>query len=332
MPDNKQPEARQLSLFSPEGEQSSYATTADAPVLPPNASMEHAIGAFEKHMQARGFTENTQEAFGFDLQLLHDYLTPGTTIDEIGTATLNAFLKWMETGRGVPCSPKTLERRVTTLKVFFGWLAEEEILPRDVAAPLIHRAVSAPLPDTLSDDEITALLTVTEEMRQGRDDNDPDARPHCLLTLLLNTGIKKSECVNIHLNHLDLANSQRPAVWIRYKSARRRHKERRIALPSTWPKVLNEYLAQYPTKQQLFPWTPRNLEYVLTGVAETAEVARVTFETLRWTCAVKDYIDDMPSEELRRKLGLSEISWYEVENRLDLLARLRAGYSRADTT
>ncbi|MGC9467332.1 MAG: tyrosine-type recombinase/integrase [Anaerolineae bacterium] len=277
-------------------------------------------------MEDRGFTENTQQAFGLDMQLLSEYLGPGVPIGEIGVATLNAFLKWMETSRNVPCSPKTLERRITTLKVFFGWLAEEGALPKDIAAPLIHQAVSAPLPDVLNDEEIEALLRVTEEMRRGGEESEPDARPHLLVTLLLSTGIKKSECVSIHLNHLDLTDADHPALWIRYRSARRRHKERRISLPRYWPDILDEYLSQYPTREFLFPWTARNLEYVLTGAAEAAEVDHVTFETLRWTCAVRDYMEGMEADALRRKLGLSEISWYEVENRLDLLARQRPDY------
>ncbi len=40
-------------------------------------------------------------------------------------------------------------------------------------------------------------------MRRGDEKTKPDARPHTLLTLVLNTGIKKAECTNIHLNHLD---------------------------------------------------------------------------------------------------------------------------------
>jgi integrase/recombinase XerD len=306
MSEENQSEAQQLSLFSISGNATPFTREPGQIQLSSKASLAEAIGAFDRYMQMRGFTENTQQAFSLDLQLLSEYLGP-TTIDEIGAATLNAFLRWMESGRGVPCSPKTLERRITTLKVFFGWLAE-----------------------TLADDEIAALMAVTQEMRQGRDESDPDARPHLLLLLLLNTGIKKSECVNIHLNHLDLADDRQPAVWIRYKNARRRHKERRITLPIAWPTVLNEYLSQYPTQQRLFPWTGRNLEYVLTGVAEAAHVSHVTFEILRWTCALHNYIEGMASDALRRKMGLSEISWYEVENRLDLLARLRAGYSRSD--
>ncbi len=129
--------------------------------------------------------------------------------------------------------------------------------------------------------------------------------------------------MDIHLNHLDLTDPEHPALWIRYKNARRRRKERRIPLPANWVGVLNEYLVQYPSRQRLFPWTGRNLEYVLTGVAETAGVARLTFEILRWTCALRDFCEGMDADALRRKLGLSEISWYEVEARLDMLARQR---------
>ncbi len=328
---NQDSQAQQLSLFSIEQIDQEGVSVPPRKELTSDASLTHAIGAFDNYMIERGFTENTRQAFRLDMQLLDDYLPAGTTIGEIGTATLNAFLRWMENARGVPCSPKTLERRITTLKVFFGWLAEEAFLPRDMAAPIIHRTVSAPLPDTLTDDELAALLDVTQRMRRGDEKTKPDARPHTLLTLVLNTGIKKAECTNIHLNHLDLAHTEHPALWVRYKNPRRRHKERRIPLPPTWPAILDEYLEQYPTRQLLFPWTGRNLEYVLTGVAEEADVSRLTFETLRWTCAVRDYIEGMESDALRRKLGLSEISWYEVETRIDLLARRHGAAPRQGT-
>ena len=329
MSDMDEDQAQQLSLL-PSEETDTDRHVAPLPVSP-DASLTQAIGAFERYMETRGFTENTRQAFRLDMLLLGEYLGPDATINEISTVTLSAFLRWMETGRGVPCSPKTLERRTTTLKVFFGWLAEEGVLPRDIAAPLIHRTVSAPLPEVLDDAQIAAILHVTEALRRGGEGQKPDARPHLLITLILNTGIKKSECTNIQLNHLDLSDPQHPALWVRYKNPRRRHKERRLPLPVTWPAVLDEYLAQYPTQQYLFPWTGRNLEYVLTKVAAAAKVSRLTFEILRWTCAVRDYIEGMDHDTLRRKLGLSEISWYETENRLDMLARRYQARTRRRT-
>ncbi len=324
MPDNTDPTAQQLPLFQVESEPpaaSKAGPVSLAADLTGRSPLKVALGAFEKYMQSRGFTENTQQAFRLDMQILSDYLSPVQPLAEIGTVTLQAFIKWMESARGVPCSPKTLERRITTLKVFFGWLAEEGVLPRDPAAPLIHQTVSAPLSEILTNAQIEAALAVTQAWRTGSETRKADVRPHALFTLILHTGIKKSECVNVHVNHIDLTDIRHPALWVRYKEARRRHKERRIALPAEWPAILKEYMEQYPVRQFLFPWSARNLEYVLTGIAQEAGIPRLTFEILRWTCAARDFAAGMDHTELRHKLGLSEISWYEVEVKLALLAQ-----------
>ncbi|HEC36132.1 MAG TPA: hypothetical protein ENI39_06315, partial [Anaerolineae bacterium] len=216
------------------------------------------------------------------------------------------------------CSPKSLARRITTLKVFFGWLAEVGVLPDDPAAPVIHKPVLSPLPRVLSDAEVGRVLEVTQALRGG---GRPDARPHLLVTLLLHTGIKKGECMGIVLNHIDLSDLTQPLLWIRYADPRRRYKERRLRLPSWWPAVLAEYRAQYQPQEQLFPCTPRNLEYVLRDVAKQAGLSDgLSFEMLRWTCAVRDYRAGMPANRLRQKLGLSKISWREVGPKIARLA------------
>ena len=310
---------RQLELF-----ETSDTPAAESSALRPSSSLATALGAFESYMETRGFTENTQQAFRLDVELLLEYLGAGTALSKIGTANLKAFLTWMEESRDVPCSPKTLERRITTLKVFFGWLTAEELFDRDPSAPLIHHSVSAPLPDILNDTELQAVLTATRAMRQGDEEHDADSRPHLLVTLLLHTGIKKGESVRIALNHIDLTDREHPALWIRYQQANRRHKERRIALPTWWPNVLATYQQEYEPRKLLFPWTARNLEYVLAKVAERAKIPRLSFEMLRWTCAVRDKMEGLEADQLRRKLGLAQISWYEVESKLELLAlRLR---------
>ncbi len=320
-------EKAQLPLFDLEPEDEDGAPQEAEPSSTASAnlhaddSLKVAVGAFETYMAQRGFTENTQQAFRLDMELLIEYLGAGTPLNTVATGNLKAFLTWMQESRGVPCSPKTLERRITTLKVFFGWLAEEEVLARDVAAPLIHQAVTSPLPDMLNDAEIQAVLAATQALRHGVGEDDPDPRPHLLVTLILHTGIKKGECVRVALNHIDLTDRTRPALWVRYSKPSRRHKERRIALPSWWPTILAEYQQIYEPKQLLFPWTARNLEYVLSNVAEMAEVSRLTFEMLRWTCAVRDYREGMQPDALRQKLGLSQVSWYEVETKLALLAQ-----------
>ena len=274
-------------------------------------------GEFHDYMIRKGFTENTVKAFLYDLHILTEYLGADRALSQISTTELNDFLTYLRHYRGVPCSPKSYARRVTTLKVFFGWLAEEGIIPNDPAASLIHQPVSTPLPQILYEGQVEKLLQATESLMHAE---NPDARPHLLVTLLLQTGIKKSECMAIQLNDIDTSEPQAPVLYIRHTNPKMKHKERKLRLPADFVSILHQYLAKYQPKEQLFECTARNLEYVLDNVARLAGLEIISFEILRWTCAVQDHKSGMLSDKLRQKLGLSKISWEETSKKLDKLA------------
>jgi site-specific recombinase XerD len=310
--------AEQLPLPNVETSDESDSQVIAPPGMTARSSLRAAMGVFETHMQQQGFAENTAKAFLSDLNILAEFIGVGTAVGDISTRDLNHFTRWLVSERGVPCNPKSLARRVTTLKVFFGWLAEAGVLPDDPAAPVIHHPVLTPLPEILSDAEVERMLGVTQALRHAA---KPDTRPHLLATLLLHTGIKKGECMNIVMNHLDFNDPTQPVLWIRYANPRRRHKERKLRLPAWWPSVLAEYRAQYEPQDALFPCTARNLEYVLKHVAEGAELSQgLSFEMLRWTCAVRDYRAGLGADKLRQKLGISKITWREVGIKIAKLA------------
>jgi site-specific recombinase XerD len=305
------------------------AATAPQPPgrLNPRSTLVEASIEFKRYMEGRDLSENTIKSFQYDLNILAGYLGKRRALGEIGLRDLKQFVDWLQHGRGVPCNVKSLARRITTLKVFFAWLAESGVLTDDPAAPLLQVQFSTPLPDILYGDQVSQLLSATQLLRQaGVPSQDaggrkPDARPHLLVSLLLATGIKKSECMNIVLNHLDLSDAEHPAVWIRYANPRYRLKERQLKLDPAWPHVLEEYKLQYKIRDKLFPCTARNLEYVLADAGKLAELdQQVSFEMLRWTCAVRDSKAGMPGDELRRKLGLSEVTWREAGDKIARLA------------
>jgi site-specific recombinase XerD len=310
--------AEQLSLPDADALTEEPTQTLAPSDLNARSSLRAAMGGFEVHMQGQGFSENTIKAFLSDLNILAQFVGVGTAVGAISTRDLNRFTHWLVHERGVPCNPKSLARRVTALKVFFGWLAEAEVLPNDPAAPVVHKPVMTPLSRILSDAEVEWVLGVTQALRHAE---KPDARPHLLVTLLLHTGMKKGECMNIVMNHLDFSDPAQPVLWIRYANPRRRHKERKLRLPIWWPAVLAEYRAQYQPRESLFPCTARNLEYVLRNVAQQAELPHgLSFEMLRWTCAVRDYRAGMSADKLRQKLGVSKITWREVGVKIARLA------------
>ena len=308
----------QLPLFDrPEG--APPEEDVPSPGLTPQAPLHTAIAAFGAHMQHVDFTLNTIKSFLGDLSLLERYLGREVEIGTIATEDLRRFMQYLQHGRGVPCTPKSYSRRLTTLKVFFGWLAEAGVLGHDPAAPLVHRPAASPLPQVLFDEQVERALEAAR--RLAADPKKPDPRPPFLLSLILQTGIKKSECLSLQYGDFDLSDPAAPAVWIRYKDPRRRHKERKIAVASSLPAMLRAYVEAYRPRPTLFPWTGRNLEYVLRHIAQLAGLeGGLSFETLRWTCALRDFRSGMDPDRLRRKLGVSEITWEDTLAKLQALA------------
>lgn len=317
-------DTKQRDLF-PEG----AITPDDAEKRPPlsaDASIQAALGVFETHMRDEGFALNTIKAFASDIRLLAKYLGVGQPIGQVATKNLNDFLDWLLYERGVPCSPKSYARRVTTLKVFFGWLHESGVIPSDPSAAVIQRTVTSPLPTLPSETQIAQALIVTEDIRRGAGGGKPDARPHLLLTLLLQTGVKKSEAMNIVPYHIDRSNAQRPLLFVRYANPRLRYKERKLDLQPEWLEVLDEYMEQYDPPDTLFTCTARNLEYILHDISDAAgmEAGLLSFENLRWVSALRDWEADEEQDDIRQKLGLSKITWRETRGKLEKLAKQRA--------
>jgi integrase/recombinase XerD len=216
-------------------------------------------------------------------------------------------MHWLKHERDVPSKTKSLERRLTTLKVFFKWLADAKVLDADPAAPLIHERSVEPLPKILYADQLTRLLNVARQQMSG---DKPDARPYLLIALLAQTGMKKGECAGIRLEHIDLSDPSAPTVWIRYGNPRHARKERRLYLPKDFGDVFAAYRGQYQPKEKLFEVAARNLERVLTLTGQAAGLSEgVTFEGLRMTAAVRDYKAGVPPDSMRKKYGLSEITW-----------------------
>lgn len=277
-----------------------------------------AAEAFEQVMVQRDFAENTRKAFQADLKRLREYAGEAKPVGEFSTEVLNQFLDYLLHRRGRPCSPKTYARRVTALKVFFSWLHEAGVLPRDPAAPVVQRSVRAPLPRPLHDEDVERVLAAGREQMSA---SEPDPRPYVLVSILLHTGIKKGECAGLRLGDLALTAPEGPVLTIRYDSPRQQHKERRLALPASLVPAIRQYLAHYQPQEFLFPWTPRNLEYVLRDLGKRAGVeGSLSFDRLRWTAALRDWRAGMDPDRLRRKLGLSEIAWEEVADKLRRLS------------
>ena len=281
-------------------------------------TLSPAIRGWRIFLEDQGLSPHTVKAFIGDLTLLASYLPPDRNLGNISTNDLNHFLSWMQHQRGVPCSPKTLARRITSIKAFFRWVHQNGILLIDPAEKVLQQSVISPLPQVLTPDEVAAVLDAADKHRRA---SKPDARCSTLAMLLFTTGIKKSECLALSLNHIDLDTPAGPTLFVRYASPQHRYKERKIVLSEEWVSIFQEYKTQYNLSDALFPWSQRRLEYLLEDLSEEAALDKhLSFDMCRWTCAVSDWHSGMEPNKIRQKLGVSKIQWRELKMKIEKLA------------
>lgn len=303
-------DVRQLPLLQPEKPED----------LNPHTELRYTLPIFQKYLLKEGKSVHTINAFTSDLQLLAEHTGAETPVGAYTSTSLNEFLEWLEYGRGVPCSRKTYARRVTTLKVYFKWLLTINALAHDPAKSVLQRSGPAPLATVLSPAEEHAAALSARGMKRG---DDLDTRPEMLFRLILDTGIKKSEAIQLSPKDVDRTDPSHPVLTVKHK-VRNVWKERRIDLQPDWPRLLDNYLAQYAPPEKIFNCTARNLEYILTDVGNAAGIpTKLSFEMLRWTCAVRDARADLGEDFIRDKLGLSPISWVETRAKIKRLIELQ---------
>lgn len=289
-----------------------------------NTLLQPAVQAWKFFLRDQGRSHHTLKAFSADLLLLEEFLPTDKQIGQISTKDLEDFLAWMEKDRGVPCSPKTLSRRITSLKSFFRWLTQNAVLAVDPAEKLVQKTVVSPLPIVLTAEEVETALLAADSLRSSA---NPDPRPYTLMLLLLETALKKSEVLNLKSNHLELDNPAEAFIYVRYPNQRYRFKERKVEVSPKWVEAYQQYAEKYQIKEQVFPWSQRRLEYLLEDITNAAQMEKhISFDMLRWTSALSDLVTGVEHDKIRQKLGISKIQWREVKSKLRSLA-VQNGYT-----
>ena len=285
--------------------------------------LQPAIQAWKYFLRDQGRSHHTLKAFEADMMLLEEFMPTDKQIGQISTKDLEDYLTWLEDDRGIPCSPKTLSRRITSLKSFFRWLTKNAVISVDPAEKLIQKTVTSPLPTILTPKELKVSLEAAESICTSA---SADPRPYVLLLLVLETALKKGECLNLKTNHLELGNPEEAFIFVRYPNQRYRFKERKISVSPQWVDAYNQYAEKYQIKDQVFPWSQRRLEYLLEDVTNAAKMDKhISFDMLRWTSALNDLSNGVEQDKIRQKLGISKIQWREVKSKLRNLA-MQNGY------
>ncbi|MFT9389175.1 MAG: site-specific tyrosine recombinase XerD [Leuconostoc sp.] len=144
----------------------------------------------------RGLSENTIKSYRQDLQQFGDYLTAEKlALDAVDHVVV---LAWLNHLRLAGKSNNSVIRMVTSLRKFFGYLAQEKLVTPNPMQDIKPPKKATHLPAVLTVAEIDALLAVPT------DKTPLEIRNRALLEVMYATGLRVSELVNLKLSDLHL--------------------------------------------------------------------------------------------------------------------------------
>ncbi len=148
----------------------------------------------------RGYSPQTVSAYGCDLHQLFDFMQENGATLNPDQVTTRIVRKWIVSLRHRDLAVSTIRRRIYSLKSFWNYLLDFEIVKSD---PL--RTISPPkqperLPTYLNQDELAQLLAAAAEHRVEY----CRKRNHAIIATFAFTGVRRGELLGLTLDDLDL--------------------------------------------------------------------------------------------------------------------------------
>src|SRR5260221_3097613 len=257
-----------------------------------------ALPAYHAYLRSGGYSKYTPDDFTSDVKKFGLFVKDKKLRDILAVD----IQQWIGELKKV-MTEKSVSRKISAITNYFLWLATEKVLSGNPAASIRYLRVTSPPPAILYESECQQLLTAASQ----------DPRTYLLLLLLLETGIKKEELLELKLIHFDLSNKYAPELWVKH-TGKKVKKDRKLKLPPEMVSVFSEYIGQYTITDNLFPYTPRFIEMLLSDVAKRAGVQKkVTAGILRDTFAVRSLKRGEGIEDVLKKIVLSETTWEDAK-------------------
>ncbi|MBP3338931.1 MAG: tyrosine-type recombinase/integrase [Lachnospiraceae bacterium] len=142
-------------------------------------------------------SENTIMSYKRDLNSLIDFLEKNniTSYDKVTSTNINSYVLEMEK---LGKSPATIARNISSINTFFRYLLVKGYVKGEPTEFVKAPKVSKKLPSVLSDSEIDRLVM------QPNNKDAKGLRDKAMLELLVSTGIRVSELINIEISDVNL--------------------------------------------------------------------------------------------------------------------------------
>lgn len=287
--------------------------------------MNERIDAFLEYLQGeRSLSPNTISAYRNDLLQFADYLRAeaerqGGRDFALSTIDRDQITSYFLHLRDRGYSAASIARKTAAMRSFFQNLRRRGEVLNDPTQGIGSPEVKKPLPKTVGDDAVQALLTFLahRETPEGQ-------RDHAMLRLLSATGMRVGELVMVNVDDIDFANGSVRVVG-------RGNRERTLPLDGATLASVRDYLDRarpfltrnatgetaLVVNQRGQRLTRQGFWLIMKGIVRDAGLpAIMTPHMLRHSFATHQIGEGLDLEELRKLLGHASIATTQVYTQL----------------
>lgn len=155
------------------------------------------------HCEERNLTDQTIQGYRFYLGYLKRYLEENQhslLIDKITERDLKNFLNFMRKTKNN--NQATLNSAIASIRPFFNYLIEQEVIEDHPMAKIKKGKIDKKPIIPFSTEDIHNLLQQPDKSRHA------GYRDYCMMLMLLSTGIRISECLNLTISDIDFKNNR----------------------------------------------------------------------------------------------------------------------------
>ncbi len=176
------------------------------------------------------FSKHTVIAYSNDLVQFYAYLKKEYELDDIKQVSHTFIRSWVVQLLEQKISPRTVNRKITTLKSYYKYLLQQRVLDVNPMLKIISPKSAKRLPLFVEKAKMNQLLdtVVFEEGFTG-------VRDKLVIELFYVSGMRLSELINIQLSDLDVYNNTIKVVG-------KRNKERSIPITLEMQKKITRYI------------------------------------------------------------------------------------------
>jgi integrase/recombinase XerC len=232
------------------------------------------------------YSQHTITSYQADLEQFFQFLTSQYDSPELSKITSGFVRSWLAEMRSEKISPKTLNRKISTLKSFFKYQMKIGVVDQTPMTTIVAPKSGKRLPTFVAENDMETLKQYVEfpDTWKGKTDK-------LILSIFYNTGMRLSELVNLKESQIDAANGQ-------LKVLGKGNKERIIPISKDVIEDIQKYIKLKKTLETLqtpnlfvlengkpvyakyvYLVVKHNLSYVTTLQKKSPHVLRHTFAT-----------------------------------------------------